>query len=504
MQLAQQSTMHSALAARQAAAAILSSLRERGVAPCGLTADSRALQPGEMFLAYPGARSDGRSYLREAERRGAAALLWEDDGFVPDWSPAVPGIAVRELRKLSGHLAAQIFAEPSEKLWLVGVTGTNGKTSVSQWIAQCMANLGRKCAVIGTLGNGYPGELRDSPNTTPDAIVLQRDLAKFVTDGAIACAMEVSSIGLDQSRVDAVGFDVAVFTNLTQDHLDHHSDMANYGAAKRRLFTMPGLVTAVINLDDPFGVELARSLQGSGVHRIGYTLTGADAERVDELLVATDLTFSTNGLSFLIGKVRIAAPLVGRFNAANLLAVLGALNAAGIAPQKAATAIAKLQAPPGRMQSVGGGEPLVVVDYAHTPDALEQALVTLRETAQARGGKLICIFGCGGDRDAGKRPRMGKIASNLADTVWLTSDNPRSEDPLVILSEIAAGAGDAAQVEPDRALAIRAALADAANHDIVLIAGKGHEAYQEVRGVRLPFSDVEHAQQALLGRKAAR
>jgi UDP-N-acetylmuramoyl-L-alanyl-D-glutamate--2,6-diaminopimelate ligase len=505
MQSALQSSLQSVIGARQTAAHILSSLRERGVEPRGLTADSRALQPGEIFLAYPGARSDGRSYMREAERRGAAALLWEDDGYVPDWSPTVPGIAVRELRNLSGHLAALIFAEPSEKLWLVGVTGTNGKTSVSQWIAQCMQSLGRQCAVIGTLGNGYPGDLRDSPNTTPDAIVLQRDLARFVADGAVACAMEVSSIGLDHGRVDAVGFDVAVFTNLTQDHLDHHGDMANYGAAKQRLFTMPGLAAAIINLDDPFGAELARSLQGSGVRRIGYTLTGADRDSVDELLVATDLAFSANGLSFQIGNVRIEAPLVGRFNAANLLAVFGALGTTGIAPPAAAAAIATLQAPPGRMQSIGGvAAPLVVIDYAHTPDALEQALITLRETVQARGGKLICIFGCGGDRDTGKRPLMGKLATGLADTVWLTSDNPRSEDPLVILAEIAAGAGNAAQVEPDRAKAIRSALAGAADDDIVLIAGKGHETYQEEKGVRMPFSDVAQAQLALTARRTAR
>jgi UDP-N-acetylmuramoyl-L-alanyl-D-glutamate--2,6-diaminopimelate ligase len=499
--------LQSATVARQTAAHILSSLRERGVEPRGLTADSRAVQPGEIFLAYPGARSDGRSFLREAERRGAAALLWEDDGYVPDWSPKVPGIAVRELRNLSGHLAALIFAEPSKKLWLVGVTGTNGKTSVSQWIAQCMQSLGRKCAVVGTLGNGYPGDLHDSPNTTPDAIVLQRDLARFVDDGAVACAMEVSSIGLDHGRVDAVGFDVAVFTNLTQDHLDHHGDMANYGAAKQRLFTMPGLAAAVINLDDPFGVELARSLKGSGVRRIGYSLsdTRADGETVNELLVAANLRFSGNSLSFLLGNVRIEAPLVGRFNAANLLAVFGALSAAGIAPLAAAAAIAKLQAPPGRMQSIGGvDEPLVVIDYAHTPDALEQVLITLRETAQARRGQLICIFGCGGDRDTGKRPLMGKLATGLADAVWLTSDNPRSEDPLVILSDIAAGAGDAAQVEPDRAKAIRSALAGAADDDIVLIAGKGHEPYQEVKGVRIPFFDVEQAQLALAARRTAR
>jgi UDP-N-acetylmuramoyl-L-alanyl-D-glutamate--2,6-diaminopimelate ligase len=368
-----------------------------------------------------------------------------------------------------------------------------------------MQSLGRQCAVIGTLGNGYPGDLRDSPNTTPDAIVLQRDLARFVADGAVACAMEVSSIGLDHGRVDAVGFDVAVFTNLTQDHLDHHGDMANYGAAKQRLFTMPGLAAAIINLDDPFGAELARSLQGSGVRRIGYTLTGADRDSVDELLVATDLAFSANGLSFQIGNVRIEAPLVGRFNAANLLAVFGALGTTGIAPPAAAAAIATLQAPPGRMQSIGGvAAPLVVIDYAHTPDALEQALITLRETVQARGGKLICIFGCGGDRDTGKRPLMGKLATGLADTVWLTSDNPRSEDPLVILAEIAAGAGNAAQVEPDRAKAIRSALAGAADDDIVLIAGKGHETYQEEKGVRMPFSDVAQAQLALTARRTAR
>ncbi len=505
------SAMQNATTSRQAAAHILSALHERGIDARGLSADSRTLRPGELFLAYPGVHSDGRNYLREAERKGAAALLWEGDAVVPlpdwspNWTPKVPGIAVNQLRNVSGHLAALIFGEPSKKLWLAGVTGTNGKTSVSQWIAQCLGALGRKCAVIGTLGNGYPDDLRDSPNTTPDAIVLQRDLARFVADGSAACTMEVSSIGLDQGRLEGVDLDVAVFTNLTQDHLDHHGDMAAYGEAKRRLFETPGLAAAVINLDDPFGLALASALQGSGVHRIGYTLTGAAGENIDELLAAEDLAFSGNGLSFAIGGIHIAAPLVGRFNAANLLAVIGALGVAGFAPTAAAPAIAKLRPPPGRMQSVGGsGEPLVVVDYAHTPDALEQVLVTLRETAEARSGRLICVFGCGGDRDPGKRPLMGGLASKLADAVWLTSDNPRSEDPLIILSAIAAGAADTAQVEPDRAIAIQAALHAAADNDVVLIAGKGHEPYQEIRGVRLPFSDVEQATLALAARRLAR
>lgn len=380
---------------------------------------------------------------------------------------------------------------------MIGVTGTNGKTSVTQWIAQILSARGRKCAIVGTLGNGFPGALAAGPNTTPGAHVLRAFLPECVRQGAQACAMEVSSIGLHQGRVAALRFDVAVFTNFTRDHLDYHRDMDDYAAMKRRLFEMPGLRHAVLNLDDPFGRELAAGLAGR-VATIGYTLESATgAERV---LRAVDLVESGTGLAFTLDGVRCAAPLVGRFNAANLLAVIGALLAGGEQLADIAAALPRLVPPPGRMQTFGGDNaPLVIVDYAHTPDALEKVLTTLRASATARGGRLICVFGCGGERDPGKRPQMGALAERLADRVVLTSDNPRGEDPLAIIAAIRAGMQGQPGIEADRAHAIAATIVAADARDVVLLAGKGHEPYQEIAGRRLPFSDRQAAESALAG-----
>ncbi len=490
---------------------ILDELHRRGVTPTGLSADSRQLAAGEVFVAMPGANSDGRAYIDEAVKKGAAAVLWEKDGKRAVAALAVPNLGVADLTRLSGEIADRVYGRPSEKLWLLGVTGTNGKTSVSQWIAQTMTRLGKRCAVVGTLGNGFPGELQPGPNTTPDAISLRRELAGFVAQGAAACAMEVSSIGLAEGRVAGLAFDVAVFTNLTRDHLDYHGSMESYGAAKAQLFAMPGLTVAVINLDDGFGRRLCRSLAGRGVRRIGYTLgvPAASAGLADELLVAEDLEVTGRGIRFSVHTSQeaagIAASLLGRFNAANLLAVLGALLASGVSLAEAAAALASLTPPPGRMQALTAGqdEPLVVVDYAHTPDALEQALVTLRELAAARRGRLVCLFGCGGERDPGKRPLMGGVAGRLSDRVVLTSDNPRREAPQAIIDDILRGLPDPAAVLPDRAAAIRTAVTGAAVADVVLIAGKGHECYQEMAGARLPFSDIEQARDALGAWRAA-
>lgn len=472
--------------------AILANLESRGVKAVSLCADSRAVRPGDVFVAMPGHRSDGCAFIADAVARGAAAVLHEAGAeTVAD----VPTIAVHGLAELSGEIAHLAFGRPSERLWMAGVTGTNGKTSVSQWIAQAMGLFDCKCAVIGTLGNGFPGRLVESANTTPDAVTLHRTLAGFLEQGAVACAMEVSSIGLDQHRVGGVSFDVAVFTNLTRDHLEYHGTMEAYATAKAQLFEQPGLGVAVLNLDDVFGAQLDEKLVGR-MRTVGYTLEGKVSR--GETLAAQDLTISGAGISFFLNGVRIQAPLVGRFNAANLLAVIGALLASDESLDDIAAVLPRLTPPPGRMQAVGGeSKPLVVVDYAHTPDALDKALTALRETAKARGGRLICVFGCGGERDPGKRSQMGAIAEALADRVLITSDNPRSEDPEAIAAAIVVGMKLRPAIELDRAKAIRDAVAIADVRDVILLAGKGHEPYQEIAGLRHPFSDLEHARQAL-------
>ncbi|WIM05391.1 MAG: UDP-N-acetylmuramoyl-L-alanyl-D-glutamate--2,6-diaminopimelate ligase [Candidatus Nitricoxidivorans perseverans] len=380
-------------------------------------------------------------------------------------------------------------------MFMVGVTGTNGKTSVTQWIAQAMAARGRRCAIVGTLGNGFPGALVPGPNTTPGAAVLRQALPDFERRGATACAMEVSSIGIHQSRVAEVAFDVAVFTNLTRDHLDYHGTMEAYAAEKRRFFDLPGLRAAVLNLDDPFGAALAEELAGR-MRVIGYTLEGRTCG--GETLSASDIAPDGAGIAFTLAGVRFEAPVIGRFNVSNLLAVTGALLAGGETLENIAGALRGIIPPPGRMETLGGTDrPLVVVDYAHTPDALEKALSTLRETATARGGRLACVFGCGGDRDTGKRPLMGVIAERLADRVIVTSDNPRGEDPAAIIEAVVSGMAVRPETDLDRSRAIVRAILSADVRDVILLAGKGHEPYQEIGGVRHPFSDVGQARAAL-------
>jgi len=488
---------------------VLACLRESGVQPAELCADSRNVRPGDVFVAYPGHRSDGRRYIPEALRAGAGAVLWEREGFEwnADW--IAPNLPVDGLQALSGHVAHLVYGRPSERLDLIGVTGTNGKTSVSQWIAQALARRGCRCGVIGTLGNGFPGDLVESPNTTPDAIAMHAHLARFVAGGATSCAMEVSSIGLHQERTNGARFAVAVFTNLTRDHLDYHGTMDAYAAAKARMFDLPGLRASVINLDDAFGRAQALRLNRRGDRVIGYTLQGgASVADCSQVLRAVSVADTGAGLRFELGtgaeSAEVRAGLIGSFNVSNLLAVIGALLAADVPLAEAAGLVAHLVPPPGRMQKVGGtGEPLVVVDYAHSPDALEKVLQALRPTAQVRGGRIICVFGCGGDRDAGKRPIMGEAARRGADAVVLTSDNPRGEDPHAILDQVRGGAGPDATVIVDRADAIRATVIGADARDIVVLAGKGHETYQEIRGTRFPFSDAAHAASALIDRRSA-
>ena len=483
------------------AMSILGELERKGVAVTRLTADSRRVQPGDVFVAFPGAQVDGRDFIAQAVAKGAAAVLAEAGAAAAGEN--APIVEVHGLAALSGEIAHLVYGRPSEQLWLAGVTGTNGKTSVTQWIAQAMNSLRHRCAVVGTLGNGFLEALDESPNTTPDAITLHAALAGFVARGADACAMEVSSIGLDQGRINGAAFDVAVFTNLTRDHLEYHGTMAAYAAAKEKLFHVPGLAAAVLNLDDPVGIELAARLKGrAGTRTIGYALTEVDGSCTDENLRAENLSMGAAGIAFDLRGVRFAAPVVGRFNVSNLLAVIGALLARNERLEDIAAALRGIRPPPGRMQALGGTqEPLIVVDYAHTPDALENALGVLRETAVARSGSLICVFGCGGGRDPGKRPQMGAIAERLADRVVLTSDNPRSEDPQAIIDGILAGLKRPALVQSDRARAIADTVGTADRRDVILLAGKGHEPYQEIAGVRHPFSDIAAAKSALAGRR---
>jgi len=472
----------------------------------GLAADSRNLAAGEVFLAYPGSRRDGREFVRAALDRGAAAVLWERRGF--EWNPGwrVPNLGVDDLRGLAGHLAHEVYGRPSERLWTIGVTGTNGKTSCSHWIAQACSACGAKTAVIGTLGAGFPGELDPGINTTPDAILLHRSLAKLLAKAAQGVAMEVTSIGLDQGRANGVAFGAALFTNLSRDHLDYHGDMESYARAKQRLFETPGLKHAVLNLDDVQGVRLARVLTGRGVNRAGYSCFAGVAARsgLERYAEAHEIDVSPEGIAFGLesswGKARIESALLGRFNVSNLLAVLTTMLVSGVPFDRATAALAGLEAVAGRMQRLGGaGKPVVVIDYAHTPDALEKTLVALKDVARARGGRLAVVFGCGGERDRGKRPLMGAVASRHADAILVTSDNPRGEDPAAIIAEITAAIPVPHEVIEDRCVAIGRAIASAGAADVVLIAGKGHETYQEIAGRRLPFSDALEAKQALSG-----
>lgn len=450
-----------------------------------MTSDSRRVSAGSLFLAYPGEQADGRRFIEQAIANGAASVVWEQEGF--DWNPVwtVANQPVTGLRQQTSAIAGEFYGHPSRQLWMIGVTGTNGKTSCSHWLAQAFNALQRKAVVIGTLGNGFPDTLSAATNTTPDPILLQSMLADYLQAGAEVAAMEVSSHGLDQGRVNGIDFKVAVLTNLTRDHLDYHGDMASYADAKRKLFRFDGVQTAILNQDDAFGRELLSELKAKGKHVLSYGLSGGDVR-------GHDLCFDAEGLHMHVhtpqGEAAVHAKLVGRFNASNLLAVLATLLASEVALEDAVRVLAEIRPAPGRMQQLGGsGQPLVVVDYAHSPDALEKALLALREQTKVN---LICVFGCGGDRDKGKRPLMAEVASRLADKVIVTSDNPRSEDPDAIIAEVVAGLHGPAQVEPDREKAIIQAIRSAQAGDVVLIAGKGHEDYQEISGIRHPFNDA--------------
>ena len=465
-----------------------------------LHSDSRKIQPNDVFIACQGEYADGRDYIADAIANGASFVYWDDDGafqWQPQWR--VPNQGISELKQRAGMVAAQAYNNFSGCLNAIGVTGTNGKTSITQWLAQAIDDLEHapSCAIIGTVGNGFFGKLQATTHTTPDPVAVQTLIHQFKQQGAKHIAMEVSSHGLAQYRVNGVPFRTAVFTNLTRDHLDYHGNMAEYGATKARLFYWQGLQNAIINSDDPFGAALAAELkrdQGSL-----KTYTYGFNEQAD--IRITHFATSHQGMSISLatpwGNGSAQTQLLGRFNAQNFAAALGVLCATGYGFQAALTALSRIRPATGRMDCIiQPNKPLVVVDYAHTPDALEKALTTLREIRQPES-QLWCVFGCGGDRDRGKRPLMGAVASQFADRVVVTSDNPRTEQPQAIIADILPAVPQPALVEPDRKAAIEQTIAQAQAQDIVLIAGKGHETYQDVQGVKHHFSDFEVAQVAL-------
>jgi len=481
----------------------------------GLTQDSHALRAGDAFVALAGAKHHGIEFAPQAVGRGASAVIAETRAADPHATlGGAPVVWIDDLRLRLGEIAAHFFGDPSAAMTVVGVTGTSGKTSTVQLLAQAFTQLGKRAATIGTLGAGMHGAIHAGERTTPDVIRVHGLMAEFRDAGATDVAMEVSSHALDQHRVDGIHFDVAVFTNLTRDHLDYHGTMEAYGAAKAKLFAWPNLRAAVINVDDAFGQALAIGFQRNQRHP-GHGLAGSQIHGREKLLRcgidtadadirAGDVRTHSDGIDFRLvtpwGEAPVHSALLGRFNVANLLAVAGVLGALDVPFAQIRAALEALQPINGRMNRLGGGAlPLVVVDYSHKPDALEQALAALRAHCN---GKLVCVFGCGGDRDVGKRPIMGAIAERMADVVIVTDDNPRGEDGDAIVAQIVAGmrAPERATVERDRARAIDIAIAQARAGDAVLIAGKGHETYQEIGGAKHPFDDLQVARATLEAR----
>ena len=488
----------------------------RASVPGALRTDHRKVEKGDGFLAAKGQAVDARQFVGMALERGAAACLVEaQDSAAWTWDSAQ--IASYPALKIdSAAIAADFYGAPSEQLDVLAITGTNGKTSSAWWLAQALNSATPahpRCAMVGTLGIGVPpagqegsdSGLASSGLTTPDGVLLQHSLHEFVRQGLRYCSLEASSIGLQEHRLDATRIRLAIFTNFTQDHLDYHVSMQAYWDAKRRLFDWAGLQSAVINIDDERGAALAQELRAQDRGLDVWTVSTQGAAR----LQATDIALSAQGLqcSILEGGQRhtLQCAVLGHYNVANLLGVIAALRALGLGLADAVQACSHLQPVPGRLQCEGGQDaPLAVVDYAHTPDALQKTLDALRPLAQQRGGLLWCVFGCGGDRDNAKRPLMGAIAAAKADRIVITNDNPRFEKPSTIVSHILAGMGGAhdVEVQMDRAQAIAHCLARASAADVVLIAGKGHEASQETAGEKIVFSDLAHARQALAERSA--
>lgn len=461
-----------------------------------LTLDSRKVHPGDLFLAVDGAEQDGRNYIGDAIARGASAVVYEASEALAMHDSEALLLPVHGLQAQLSEIAGRFYGEPSRAMRVVAVTGTNGKTSVTQLLAQASDLLDQPCGLIGTLGSGFYGSLTSGYYTTPNPLAAQATLADLKNAGAKVVAMEVSSHGLDQHRISAVTVAVAVLTNLTRDHLDYHGSMQAYAAAKAQLFSWPGLRATVLNIDDAFGRELAA--QETSARLITYSLNDVSAS-----IYCRNIRFSATGIKAEVvtaqGEGNLSSSLLGQFNLSNLLAVIGALLGLGHSLEQALSVIAKLQGPIGRMQVLGGQErPVVVVDYAHTPDALEQVLSSLRAHV-VPGGRLLCLFGCGGERDVGKRILMAEVVERLADGAVVTDDNPRSEDPAAIRAEILSGFSTSAAVTEvaERGAAIAQLIAQAGAHDVIVLAGKGHEDYQEINQQRNHFSDIEQAEQAL-------
>jgi UDP-N-acetylmuramoyl-L-alanyl-D-glutamate--2,6-diaminopimelate ligase len=465
----------------------------------GLSLDSRACKQGYVFLAVPGLKSHGISYASQAINSGAVVVLWQPTIDVSEINlPMAQCIAIDHLDQKLGILADRFYGHPSQQLKIAGITGTNGKSTTAYLIATAAQRCGIEAGYSGTVGYGRMHTLRPSAHTTPDVVTVHKQLAEMCEDGASAVAMEVSSHALDQGRIADVHIDTAVFTNLTRDHLDYHGSMQAYGDAKRQLFNVPGLRHRVLNIDDPFGRELALVQSTASV----TTLYGSnDSISAARFLHAKNIELSDAGLCIEIGgsfgHAVLHSALLGRFNAENLLAALAVLLGWDVPLDRAIEALSEAEAPPGRMELIKQENKRVVVDYAHTPDALQKALQVLKSHCR---GRLICVFGCGGDRDVGKRALMGAVAASHADCVVITNDNPRSESPELIIKAIQSGmAGRPAIIEPDRALAIAQAIHMAQPEDMVLVAGKGHEDYQIIGHQVLRFSDREVVRACLRG-----
>ncbi|WP_048440220.1 UDP-N-acetylmuramoyl-L-alanyl-D-glutamate--2,6-diaminopimelate ligase [Caenimonas sp. SL110] len=471
-----------------------------------LQCDSRKVRAGDGFIAWPGAATDGRSHVHAALAQGAVACLVEKEGVEPFVFESDSIAAYPQLKAACGDIAAEYYNHPTRELDVLAVTGTNGKTSTAWWLAQALTNLRTTaipCAVIGTLGIGRPPHIEFNGLTTPDPVLMQGQFRRFVDEGVKACAIEASSVGIVERRMDGTRIRVAIFTNFTQDHLDYHGTMQAYWDAKAALFAWPGLRAAVVNIDDDKGKELAPSLDESIDL---WTVSVIEPAR----LVARDIGYEQGGLRFTVAEGvqthELRTQLIGQYNVSNLLGVIAAMRAVGVTLADAIAACGNLSPVPGRMERLSeAGKPVVAVDYAHTPDALDKALQALKPMAQQRGGQLWCIFGCGGDRDPGKRPLMAAVVAQNADRIVVTSDNPRSEVPEAIIGQIVVGFTPErfVEVQVDRALAIAQTIAQAAPNDVILLAGKGHEDYQEVAGVKQPFSDIAHAQAALNARSPA-
>jgi len=504
---------------------LISHLRDLTSADAKVAADSRQVESGDIFFAYPvghgNALRDGRDYIAAALANGAAAVVFDPaDGVANDYLDRPECFAVENLSSLVGELCAEWYGYPSQNLNVIGVTGTNGKTSITQWLAQALDESHHRTAVLGTLGTGFPGALIQTGYTTPDAPRLQTQLKELLDAGAQQVAIEISSHALDQDRVAGLDVRTAVFTNLTQDHLDYHGTMGEYAEAKAKLFQLPQIENAIINFDDAFGRELAMKLLAvNGPQVWGYALSSDAFAGFEKFGNRLKRTYAENTLITTFGyesqfnydtQGSSVTPLavLGEFNLSNCLAVWTVLLSQGLSPSEASKRMSKLSAVPGRMELIRLNKtqrtegPLVIVDYAHTPDALAKVLSALRPIANQRDGKVWCVFGCGGDRDSGKRSQMGKAAQEFADHIVITSDNPRSEDPMSIIAMIQSGmSGDlkGIQVLPDRAAAIMAAVRHADIKDIVLVAGKGHESTQEINGKKFDFSDQEHIRLAAGG-----